>query len=44
LLKEFAKIKDGSVEIKDPIGRGDQVYFEVFTIIKDAVEQIVKII
>jgi len=44
LLKEFAKIKDGSLEIKDPIGRGESTYFEVFSTIKDAVERMSKIV
>jgi len=44
LLKEFAKINDSSLNIADPIGGSYEFYQEVFSIIKDAVERISKII
>ncbi len=44
LLKEFAKINNGSVDIADPMGRGVEVYRGVYQTIKDALERISKII
>lgn len=44
LLKEFAKINDNSLNIADPIGGSLDFYQEIFTVIKDAVERISKII
>ncbi len=44
LLKEFAKIKDSNLNISDPAGGSLEFYQETFSIIKDAVERISKII
>ncbi|MFA6357525.1 MAG: L-threonylcarbamoyladenylate synthase [Candidatus Omnitrophota bacterium] len=44
LLKEFAKINDSNLNISDPIGGSLEFYQEVFSVIKDAVERISKII
>ena len=44
LLKEFAKINNGSLDIPDPIGNSLEFYEDTFDIIKDAVERIAKII
>jgi protein-tyrosine-phosphatase len=44
LLKEFAKINDGSLNITDPMGSSLKFYEDTFSIIKDAVERIAKII
>ena len=44
LLKEFAKINNGSLNISDPIGSSLEFYEDIFSIIKDAVERIAKII
>ena len=44
LLKEFAKISDGDLNIIDPAGKAGDFYFRTFGLIKDAVERISKII
>jgi protein-tyrosine-phosphatase len=44
LLKEFAKINNGGLDISDPIGSSLEFYEDIFAIIKDAVERIAKII
>ncbi|MCK9572058.1 MAG: L-threonylcarbamoyladenylate synthase [Candidatus Omnitrophica bacterium] len=44
LLKEFAKINDGSLNILDPMGNSLEFYEDVFVTIKEAVERIAKII
>ncbi|MFA4988822.1 MAG: L-threonylcarbamoyladenylate synthase [Candidatus Omnitrophota bacterium] len=44
LLKEFAKMDDGSLDIPDPAGGSLNYYEDTFRIIKDAVERISKII
>lgn len=44
LLKEFAKIKDGNMDVKDPIGGSLEVYMNIFYVIRDAVERIAKAI
>jgi len=44
LLKEFAKIKDSSLDIEDPIGRSIDFYGQTFRVIKEAVERVAEII
>ena len=44
LLKEFAKIKDNSLDILDPIGRSIEFYEKTLTIIKEAVERVSNVI
>ncbi|MDD3275326.1 MAG: L-threonylcarbamoyladenylate synthase [Candidatus Omnitrophica bacterium] len=44
LLKEFAKMKDGNLNISDPIGGSFEFYHNTFLIIKEAVERIMKIL
>ncbi len=44
LLKEFAKINDGRLDIADPIGRPLDFYEKTFASIKDAVERVSKLI
>ena len=44
LLKEFAKIKDNSLDIEDPIGMDEVFYQETFDIIKEAIQRISEII
>ncbi|MCM8801073.1 MAG: L-threonylcarbamoyladenylate synthase [Candidatus Omnitrophica bacterium] len=44
LLKEFVKIKDNILDIPDPIGTNRQFYEKVFITIKEAVEEIARII
>lgn len=44
LLKEFAKIENGSLEIDDPISKSMEFYERTFRIIKEAVERISKAI
>lgn len=44
LLKEFAKISQGDLEISDPIGKPLNIYEQTFAIIKEAIERIIKII
>jgi len=41
LLKEFAKIKEGDLNIHDPIGASEDFYEKTFAVIKEAVERIV---
>jgi len=40
LLKEFAKIRDDSLDIADPIGRQMEFYQNTFVTIKEAIERI----
>ncbi len=40
LLKEFAKIEDTSLDIKDPIGRDEDFYEYTFSVIKEAVQRV----
>lgn len=44
LLKEFAKIKDNSLDIADPIGRTPEFHAQILGAIKEAVEKVSKII
>lgn len=44
LLKEFAKIEGNSLDIADPIGQPIEVHQQTFSIIKEAVERILKIL
>lgn len=44
LLKEFAKIEDNHLDIKDPIGREQDFYEKTFWVIKEAVERVSKIL
>jgi len=44
LLKEFAKIDDKDLDIKDPIGRPGDFYSRTFAMIKEAIERIAHII
>jgi len=44
LLKEFAKIDDGHLDILDPIGRSREFYEKTFASIKEAVERVSNII
>lgn len=44
LLKEFAKITRDPLDIEDPIGRGRDIYKQVFLNIKEAVKNIAKLI
>ena len=44
LLKEFANIEDGSLEIEDPIGRSSEFHQQTFSVIKQAIDQIIKIL
>ena len=44
LLKEFAKIQDGSLDIRDPIGRPVDFHKQTFSTIKQAVDRVVKIL
>jgi protein-tyrosine-phosphatase len=44
LLKEFAKIEDGLLDIQDPIGRLLEFHEYTFSIIKQAVERIIKLL
>jgi len=44
LLKEFAKMDDGSLDIPDPAGGSLNFYEDTFRVIKDAVERVSKII
>lgn len=44
LLKEFAKISDDNLDIKDPIGKSTEFYVEIFATIKQAIERIIDII
>jgi tRNA threonylcarbamoyl adenosine modification protein (Sua5/YciO/YrdC/YwlC family) len=44
LLKEFAHLTQGGLDIPDPIGRSDDFYRQVFEIINQAIERVVQII
>jgi tRNA threonylcarbamoyl adenosine modification protein (Sua5/YciO/YrdC/YwlC family) len=44
LLKEFAKIQDGSLDIQDPIGRPVDFHEQIFSIIQQAINRVVKIL
>ena len=45
LLKEFAKIEDGSgLDIADPIGRPIEDYKKTFALIKEAIDRVVEVI
>jgi len=44
LLKEFAKISDNDLEVRDPIGHPIESYEKTFAVMKDAVERISNII
>ena len=44
LLKEFAKINQGSTDIEDPIGKSQEFYASTFAVIKEAIERIADII
>jgi len=44
LLKEFAKIQDGDLDIPDPMGQSKEFYRECFLVIKQAVEKIAGLI
>ncbi|MBL7070189.1 MAG: threonylcarbamoyl-AMP synthase [Candidatus Omnitrophica bacterium] len=44
LLKEFAKISNGRVNIDDPIGRSMGFYGRTLEVIKQAIERVIKII
>jgi tRNA threonylcarbamoyl adenosine modification protein (Sua5/YciO/YrdC/YwlC family) len=45
LLKEFAKIRDeDSLDIPDPIGKGEDYYQETFTTIRQAIDRVVELI
>jgi tRNA threonylcarbamoyl adenosine modification protein (Sua5/YciO/YrdC/YwlC family) len=44
LLKEFAKIKDNDLDIADPISKSDEFYTGIFSLIKDAVDTVAKLI
>ena len=40
LLKEFARINDGRLDIADPIGRSADFYEKTLALINDAVERV----
>lgn len=44
LLKEFARVTDGGLDIPDPIGRGTVVYNKTLELIKEAVNRVVQVI
>jgi len=44
LLKEFAKIRDDSLDIPDPMGTSLDFYRQTYAVIKEAVERVVEII
>lgn len=44
LLKEFAKIEDASLDIRDPIGKPVEFHESTFSIIKEAINRVVKIL
>jgi len=44
LLKEFAKIEDGSLDIQDPIGRPIEFHEQTFFIIKQAIDRVIKLL
>jgi tRNA threonylcarbamoyl adenosine modification protein (Sua5/YciO/YrdC/YwlC family) len=44
LLKEFAKIEDGPLDIDDPIGRPIEFHEHIFVTIKEAINRVINII
>lgn len=44
LLKEFAKMREGDLDITDPIGRPSDFYETTFKVIKEAIERVAEII
>lgn len=44
LLKEFAKIDDGKLDIVDPIGRPIEAYASTLAIIREALERIINLV
>jgi len=44
LLKEFAKIDDGDLEIYDPIGKSEEYYKLIFEVIKQAVDRVSQLV
>ncbi len=44
LLKEFAKIKDSSLDIEDPIGKPLEFHQRTFSTIKEAISRVVKVL
>ena len=44
LLKEFAKIEDSSLDIEDPIGRTIEFHERVFSIIKEAINRVIRLL
>ena len=44
LLKEFAAIEDSSLDIKDPISKPVEFHERIFSVIKDAIDRLVKIL
>jgi len=44
LLKEFAKINDGDLDIPDPMGMPEEFYKRVFLVIKEAISRIAQLI
>lgn len=44
LLKEFAKIDDGHLDIPDPMGMSEEFYKNVFLVIKESISRIEKLI
>jgi protein-tyrosine-phosphatase len=44
LLKEFAKIEQEDLDIRDPIGRPIDFYEKTFLVVKEAVERVSNLI
>ena len=44
LLKEFAKIDDGDLEIYDPIGKSEEYYAKIFELIRLAVDRVSQLV
>jgi tRNA threonylcarbamoyl adenosine modification protein (Sua5/YciO/YrdC/YwlC family) len=44
LLKEFAKIEDSSLDIEDPIGKPVEFHQRTFSIIKQAINRVIKVL
>jgi tRNA threonylcarbamoyl adenosine modification protein (Sua5/YciO/YrdC/YwlC family) len=44
LLKEFAKIENGDLDIHDPMGKSQKFYKDIFLVIKEAVNRIAYLI
>lgn len=44
LLKEFAKIEDGDLDIYDPIGKSEEYYKAIFELIRQAVDRVSQLI